>query len=309
VFSEVSVSSAAVFVAASLGAFALLTVLSVRYQGDIGRGVARLRRLGSGGRERPEHGAGLGRLLARAGARLAPGPRGRARLEARLGRAGVYSPGALQLLLGARLVLTVGLPVVGVLILAPLADLTAGRALFAGAALAGVGLVAPGVWLDRRTRAFQGALRRGLPDALDLMVLCVEGGGSLTSAIQRVTEDLDAAHPELAAEMVIVQREMQMGLSAGESFKRFAERCGLDDVRELSAVVLQSERFGAGVGKALRVHADTCRQDRQYRAEEMAQKASVKILFPTLLCIFPAVFIVLLGPAAYQMANVLSKTR
>ncbi len=140
-------------------------------------------------------------------------------------------------------------------------------------------------------------------------MLCVEGGGSLTSAIQRVTEDLASTHPLLAAEMTIVQREMQMGLSAGDSFKRFAERCGLDEVKELASVLLQSERFGAGVAKALRVHADTCRQDRQHRAEEMAQKASVKILFPTLLCIFPAVFIVLLGPAAYQMANVLSKTR
>ena len=124
-----------------------------------------------------------------------------------------------------------------------------------------------------------------------------------------MTEDLELVHPTLTAELNIALREMQMGLSAGEAVKRLGERCGLDDLRDLAAVLLQSERYGAGVAKALRIHADVYRQDRQQRAEEMAQKAAVKILFPTLLCIFPAIFIVLLGPAAYQMANVLSKTR
>lgn len=308
--SGISASAVVAFAVASLGAFALLTVVSLRHKGDVGRGVARLRRLSAGSRERAgPGGGGIGRFLSRAGAKLLPSPERRARQEARLGRAGLYSPGALQILLGAKLILGLGLPLVGVLVLALLVPLSPDRALLVAAVLGGVGVVAPGAWLDQRTRAFQGALRRGVPDALDLIVLCVEGGGSLASAVQRVTEDLESAHPVLAAEMNIVQREMQMGLSAGESFKRFAERCGLDEVKELSAVLLQSERYGAGVAKALRVHADTCRQDRQQRAEEMAQKASVKILFPTLLCIFPAVFIVLLGPAAYQMSNLLSKAR
>jgi len=129
------------------------------------------------------------------------------------------------------------------------------------------------------------------------------------AAMQRVTEDLEMAHPLLAAEWATIQREMRMGLSAAEAIKRFGERCELEDVRDLAAVLQQSERFGVGVANALRLHADACRLDRQQRAEEAAQKAGVKILFPTLLCIFPAVFIVLVGPAAYQVAGLLAKTR
>src|SRR5439155_20687801 len=110
-------------------------------------------------------------------------------------------------------------------------------------------------------------------------------------------------------ELDIIQREMQMGLSCGEAMKKFAGRCDLEEVRNLASVLLQSERFGAGVVKALRIHADTARQERQQRAEEVAQKAAVKILFPTLLCIFPAIFIVILGPAAYQIAGMLSKMK
>jgi tight adherence protein C len=109
--------------------------------------------------------------------------------------------------------------------------------------------------------------------------------------------------------MNIVQREIQLGLSAGEAFKKLGDRCDLDEMRNLASVLLQSERFGASVVKALRIHADSCRLERQQRAEEMAQKAAVKILFPTLLCIFPAIFIVVLGPAAYQIANMFSQMK
>src|SRR5262249_660115 len=109
--------------------------------------------------------------------------------------------------------------------------------------------------------------------------------------------------------MNIVQREMQLGLTAGEALKKFGERCNLEEVRSLSSVLLQSERFGASVVKALRVHADSFRLERQQRAEEMAQKAAVKILFPTLVCIFPAIFIVILGPAARQIAGIFSGMR
>ena len=107
--------------------------------------------------------------------------------------------------------------------------------------------------------------------------------------------------------MNIMQREIQLGLSTGEALKKMGERCGLEDVRDLASVLLQSERFGASMVKALRQHAESWRQERQQRAEEQAHKSAVKILFPTLLCIFPAIFIVLLGPAAFQMAALFSK--
>src|SRR4029077_17248063 len=107
------------------------------------------------------------------------------------------------------------------------------------------------------------------------------------AAIQRVTDELQGAHPLLAAEMNVVQREMQLGLSAGEALRKFGERSQLEDVVNLASVLLQSERYGASVVKALRIHADTCRHERQERAEEMAQKGAGKILFPRLLGLFP----------------------
>jgi tight adherence protein C len=152
-------------------------------------------------------------------------------------------------------------------------------------------------------------LRRGVADMLDMLVLCLEGGVSMTAAMQRVTGELHWAHPLLAGEMNIVQRKIALGMSPGEALKQFGDRCALEEVRDLAAVLLQSERFGASVVKALRIHADTSRQERQQRAEEKAQKASVKILFPTLLCIFPAIFIVLLGPAAFQIVAMFSKMK
>jgi tight adherence protein C len=152
-------------------------------------------------------------------------------------------------------------------------------------------------------RARKRALRNAFPDALDTLVLCLEGGVGLNAAMQRVTDELQVVHPALGAEMVIIQGEMQLGLSAGEALRKFAERCGLEDVRDLASVIQQSERSGASVARALRIHADSARVERQQRAEETAQKAAVKILFPTLLCIFPAIFIVLLGPAAFQLAR------
>jgi tight adherence protein C len=107
--------------------------------------------------------------------------------------------------------------------------------------------------------------------------------------------------------MNIVQREIQLGLSAGAALKKLGERCGLVDVRDLASVLLQSERFGASVVKAVRTYSESWRQERQNQAEERAQMAAVKILFPTLLCIFPAIFVVLLGPAAFQIANLFAR--
>jgi tight adherence protein C len=152
-------------------------------------------------------------------------------------------------------------------------------------------------------------LRRGLPDALDMLVLCLEGGISLAAAQQRVTEELQAVHPELGGELAIIEREVLLGVSAGEAWQKLGERADLEEVRNLAAVLLQSEKYGSSVVKALRLFADTFRQQRQQRAEELAQKATVKILFPTLLCIFPAIFVVILGPAALHIMAVFSRMR
>ena len=142
-----------------------------------------------------------------------------------------------------------------------------------------------------------------MPDALDVIVICVEGGLSLVGALRRVAGDLRAVHPKLAKELDIVQREVQLGQTAGEALRRLGERSDMEEVRTLAAVIIQSDRFGAGLNKALKIHSETLRQKRQQGAEEKAQKAGTMVLFPTLLFIFPAIFVVILGPAMIQISG------
>ena len=229
-----------------------------------------------------------------------------ARLKARLTQAGIYGPNAVTIFLGSQVLLTVLMPATAGLAPFLLGLLSWQRALVAGLLAAGVGMILPSVWVDFQRNKRHNELRRGLPDTLDMLVLCLEAGVSLPAALQRVTAELQVAHPPLARELNIVQREVQLGLSVGDALKKFGDRSGLEEVRNLASVILQSERYGASSVKALRLHSDSCRLERQQHAEERAQKAAVKILFPTLLCIFPAIFIVVLGPAAYQIAGLFS---
>ncbi len=176
-------------------------------------------------------------------------------------------------------------------------------AIVLGLAVAGLGTIAPSFWLDYLKGRRQTQMRRALPDALDTMVVCLEGGLSLTGALSRIAAELATAHPLLAVELKIVEREVQMGRSTGEALRSLAKRFDLEELRSMAMVIIQSERFGASVSTALSVFADTMRQKRGQRAEELAHKASVKIIFPTLFCIFPAMFVVILGPAAIQIAQ------
>jgi tight adherence protein C len=273
---------------------------------------ARMRGLGTGPRERAGDSSLSKLLLARLpgmGTPLLPTSAAqRGRLRQRLIEAGIYDRNALALLMGVKmllmavpLALSAGLALSGVL--------PPSRAALAGVLGIGLGMIAPGLWLDRLKKNRQSFLRRAMPDALDMLVLCVEGGVSLSGAMQRVTAELSTAHPLLGAEMDLVQREMMLGVSVGEGLQKLAVRTDLEEMRNLASVIVQSERFGTSVVKALRIHADTLRLQRQQRAEELAQKASVKILFPTLLCIFPAVFIVILGPAAFQLLAIFSRMK
>ena len=245
------------------------------------------------------------KTLPKLGQRLMPkDEKERSFLNTRLVHAGLYSRQALAGYLGLKLVLVVGLPLVGGLavllkIMTPFNGL--GLAVIAG----GFGLIGPSFWLDYRKRKRQTALRRSLPDALDVLIICLEGGLSLTAALSRVVAELRLAHPMLGAELAIVQREVQLGCSAGEALRLFGQRCDLEEVRSLSAVVIQAEKYGASLVRALRVHSDSLRIKRMQRAEEMAQKAVIKVLFPTILCIFPALFLVILGPAVIQVLELL----
>lgn len=169
------------------------------------------------------------------------------------------------------------------------------------------GFLAPSLWLDYKKAGRQTTLRRALPDALDVIIICVEAGLSVQAAMAKVSRELSSVHPLLAAEMAICQREMQLGATAGEALNRLAQRFDLAEMRSLASVISQAERFGASIITALRVHAQTLREKRFQRAEELAQKAGVKLVFPTIVFIFPALFVVLAGPAVVRIFGMFDK--
>ena len=227
----------------------------------------------------------------------------RGRLQTRLIHAGYYSPRAMPTFLGIKVLLLIGPMMVGAALgMAGLAPLD--QAVLYGALSGALGLVGPSFWLDKRKAARQTEFRRALPDALDVLIICLEGGGSLPAALQRAAGELRVAHPSLADELSIALREMQLGSSVGAALRHFGERVDLEEIRGLAAVIIQVERYGASLVKALRVHAETFRQKRLVRAEELAQKASIKMLAPTVIFIFPAMFLVVLGPTILEVIKV-----
>ncbi len=230
----------------------------------------------------------------------------RTTLQTRLIHAGLYGRQAILVFLGVKLLLMVSPTLIG-LLAGLLGFVPIFHGLTLGAILGVLGMIGPSFWLDHRKSSRQIAFRRSLPDALDVLVICLEGGLSLAGALRRVASELRTAHPLLAAELQIAQREMQLGRPVGDTLREFANRTDLDEIRGLAAVVAQAERFGASLAKALRVHASALREQRLQRAEEMAQKAAIKILFPTLLFIFPGIFLVILGPGAIQIMEMFSQ--
>jgi tight adherence protein C len=302
-----------VFLGVFLGTVGAGGLVLARLYGDNRKAVERLRNLSPTGKAGPETAGGetaLGGLLPRAGNLLLPSNRDQlAQLKTRLTQAGIYGPNSVKIFLGVKVLLMVLLPATAAVLPLVLELLTWERAVMIGGVACGVGMLTPSFWLDYQREARKNDLRRAIPDTIDMLVLCMEAGVSLIAAFQRVAEELRIVHPGLAKELNIIQREIQLGLSIGDALMKFGDRCDIDEVRNLATVIQQSERYGASSVKALRVHSESCRQERQQKAEEKAQKASVKILFPTLLCIFPAIFIVILGPAAYQIGSMFSKMR
>ncbi len=226
------------------------------------------------------------------------------RLRSRLNQAGLYQKHSTAMYLGVKFALMVVPMAVGLaLSTVGLVGLTQG--LLFGAAVGLAGNLAPTIWLTRLKKQRQKNIRRAMPDALDVIVVCLEGGLSLSGSFAHVASELKEAHPLLANEMSIVRREVQLGRTTGQALRQFADRFDLEELRSLASVVVQAERFGASVNKALRVHADTLRLKRYQHAEAQAQKAPVKLIFPTVLCIFPALYIVLMGPAGVQVMEML----
>jgi tight adherence protein C len=230
----------------------------------------------------------------------------RTHLKTQLLKAGFYSPRALIIFLGIKGLLMAFPVAVGVMAeMLGLCSVAVGVKF--GLMASVFGMIAPSFFLVYLKGKHQARLRRSLPDALDVIVICLEGGLSLPAAFQRVIVELRTVHPDLAMEMTMVEREMQFGRTTGEALRHFGERADLEEVRGLASVIIQAEHYGTSLVNTLRTHAKTLRTLRILRAEELAQKAAVKIVFPTLLCIFPAVFIVLAGPAAIQVLEMMAR--
>ena len=170
---------------------------------------------------------------------------------------------------------------------------------------AAAGYVIPGFLLARMAKRRQHRIRLSLPDALDLLVVSVEAGLGLDQAVQRVGDELAEAHPELSEEMRLINLEMRAGTERAEALRHLADRTGVDDVASLVATLVQTDKFGTSVAASLRIHSEVLRTKRRQRAEEAAAKTGVKMVFPLVLCVFPAVWIVTIGPAAIKFVQVL----
>ncbi|MCK6500777.1 MAG: type II secretion system F family protein, partial [Nitrospira sp.] len=164
---------------------------------------------------------------------------------------------------------------------------------------------APSIWLSQAIAHRQDALLRAIPDALDLMVVCVEAGLGLDQAIARVGEDVKQTHPVLGEELNVLALELRTGVQRQEALRNLAYRTDLEEVKNLVALLVQTDRFGTSIGQALRVHADSMRATRRLKAEELAAKLPVKLLLPLIFFIFPSMFVVTIGPAVIRMVRVL----
>jgi tight adherence protein C len=171
--------------------------------------------------------------------------------------------------------------------------------ILAGAAIGGYLL--PEFWLTARVRSRQQRLRLSLPDCLDLLVVCVEAGLALDQSFMRVTQELRIVHRELCEELDLVNAEIRIGRTRLEALRELGDRTGVDDIKSLVAMLIQTDRFGTSVAQSLRVHSDELRTKRRQRAEEMAAKATVKMIPPLVFFVFPALFVVILGPAVISL--------
>jgi len=222
-------------------------------------------------------------------------PKEMGRLQKRLTRAGFKHPRAAVFYAIAEVVLPI------VLALVTVASLGIVRGGIFALLAAGVGYAIPGFWLAIKTSQRQKEIQNGLPDALDLLIVCVEAGAGLDAAIVKAAEELAISYPALAEELRLINTETRAGKPRLEAFKNFAARTGVDDVRSLVSMLVQTDKFGTSIALALRTHAATARTKRRQRAEERAAKLGVKLVFPLVFCLFPALYVVVLGPAVIKI--------
>ncbi|HEY7441873.1 MAG TPA: type II secretion system F family protein [Vicinamibacterales bacterium] len=237
--------------------------------------------------------------LKRVGSRVPRSPAEMGKLRLRLVQAGFRSEESIYVFFGIRVAIAFGLFALCAtpILISPSIPLALGAF--------GLGYVLPGMVLARLAKRRKHRLQLSLADALDLLVVSVEAGLGLDQAMMRVGEELEFAYPELAQELRLVNLELRAGKGRVEALRNLGERTGVEDLASLCTMLIQTDKFGTSVAQSLRVHSDTLRTKRRQRAEEAAAKTGVKMVFPLVLCIFPAIWVVTIGPAAIKFVTVL----
>jgi tight adherence protein C len=219
------------------------------------------------------------------------------RLQRRMARAGYPQASAAVYFSLAQIALTAICGFVALVVLGPADQL---HGVYAALIAAGAYLV-PGFWVDRKIELRKKEIRNGLPDALDLLTVCVEAGSGLDQAITKTTDELEIAQPALTEELRMLKDEIRAGRPRIEAFENLIQRTGVDDVGALVMILMQADSFDTSIGQALRIQSEALRTKRRQRAEERAAKVSVKMVFPLVLCLFPALYIVCFGPVALRI--------
>ncbi len=231
----------------------------------------------------------------------------RSKMVAKLAHAGFRSPNAFQVFYSIKALLAILLPIIAVSVMQFMPSLSTTMVLTYAVGAAAFGLIAPSVVLDKLVSRRLRKLRNGFPDALDLLVVCVEAGLGLSQALQRVADELVVSHPELALELSVVNAEIRAGVDRVTALKNLAERTGLDDIKGLVSLLVQTLKFGTGIAESLRVYSEEFRDKRMQQAEEQAAKIGTKMIFPLIVFLFPGFFVVAVGPAVIRLMSVFSQ--
>jgi len=299
----------AIFGLVTFGAWALINVFTTRQS----RALERLDELRDPGLRNREQGkSGMGAVVEMAAPALSKALEPKTELEqsalkTRMANAGFNSPNAAQFFLAVKFAMMVGGAIMGggFGLISWGATQKGWTSLIVGA---GLGFYLPEAFVFLVKRGRQEKIFLQLPDTLDLLVVCVEAGLGLDAAMRRVCEELLDSAPELCSEFGLANRQLQMGRARREVLHDLGVRTGVDDMRALSAVLIQADKFGSSVAQALRVQSDGMRVKRRQIAEERAQQTAVKMIFPLVLFIFPGIFVVLVGPAAIMLMKGLLKS-
>jgi tight adherence protein C len=222
-------------------------------------------------------------------------------------QAGYRSATALQIFYLVKTLLMIVLPLAVIVASQWMPDVRTGSVVLYAFIASAIGMLGPNYVLHKAAERRKRSLTNGFPDALDLLVVCVESGLGLAAAIQRVADEIEVSHPELAAELALVNSEIRVGVPREQALKNLADRTGLDDIRGLVGLLVQTMRFGTGVADALRVYSEEFRDKRTQKAEEMAAKMGTKLVFPLVLFMFPIFFIVAIGPAVIRIMDAFTK--